>query len=112
MKLRPDTRDTCTERSRLVSKLHSDMSAGHKRGNRADEKEGFRLVRGGAREMVEFRCTGILQLSCSSRESGQPSKFSVTGDPARDARATATRPEESDGRGQDSYPSRPLAPPT
>jgi hypothetical protein len=30
------------------------------------------------------------------RESGQPSKFSVTGDPALDARATATQPEESD----------------
>jgi hypothetical protein len=30
--------------------------------------------------MVEVRCTGILQLSCSPRESGQPSKFSVAGD--------------------------------
>jgi hypothetical protein len=47
--------------------------------------------------MVEVRGTGILQLLCSSRESGQPSKFSVTGDPALDARATATQPEESDG---------------
>jgi len=46
--------------------------------------------------MVEVRGTGIFQLSCSSRESGQPSKFSVTGDPALDARATATQPEESD----------------
>ncbi len=46
--------------------------------------------------MVEIRCTGILQLSCSPREPGQPSKFSVTGDPALDARATATQPEESD----------------
>jgi len=53
-------------------------------------------VCGGAWEMVEVRCTGILQLSCSPRESGQPSKFSVTGDPALDARATATQPEESD----------------
>ena len=53
-------------------------------------------VRGGAREMVEIRCAGILQLSCSPRESGQPSKLSVTGDPALDARATATQPEESD----------------
>ena len=46
--------------------------------------------------MVEVRCTGIFQLSWSSRESGQPSKFSVTSDPAMDARATATQPEESD----------------
>jgi len=53
-------------------------------------------VRGGAREMVEVRGTGILQLSCSPRESGQPPKFSVTGDPALDARATATQSKESD----------------
>ena len=46
--------------------------------------------------MVEVRCPGILQLSCGPRESGQPSKFSVAGDPALDARATATQPEESD----------------
>ena len=46
--------------------------------------------------MVEVRCTGILQLSCSSRESGQSSKFSVTGDPTLDARATASQPEKSD----------------
>ena len=46
--------------------------------------------------MVEVRGTGILQLSCSSRESGQPSKFSVTGDPALDACASAPQPEESD----------------
>jgi hypothetical protein len=46
--------------------------------------------------MVEVRCTGILQLSCRPRECGQPSKFSVTGDPALDARATATQSEESD----------------
>ena len=52
-------------------------------------------VRGGVREMVEVRCTGILQLSCRPRESGQPSKFSVASDPALDARATAPQPEES-----------------
>ena len=46
--------------------------------------------------MVEVRCTGILQLSCSPRESGQSSKFSVTGDPALVTRATATQPERSD----------------
>jgi len=45
--------------------------------------------------MVEVRCTGILQLSCGPQESGQPSKFSVTGDPALDACATATQPKES-----------------
>jgi len=49
--------------------------------------------------MVEVRCTGILQLSCSSRESGQSSKFSVTGDPTLDARATASQPEKSDDLG-------------
>jgi len=43
--------------------------------------------------MVEVRCTGILQLSCGPQESGQPSKFSVTGDPALDACATATQPK-------------------
>src|SRR5437764_94222 len=53
-------------------------------------------VRDGARERVELRGTGILQLSCSPRESGQPPKFSVTGDPALDARATATQSKESD----------------
>src|SRR5258707_5051094 len=53
-------------------------------------------VRGRAREMVEVCCAGILQLSCSPRESGQPSKFSVTGDPALATRATATQPERSD----------------
>jgi hypothetical protein len=47
-------------------------------------------VHGGAWEMVEVCCTGILQLSCSPRESGQPSKFSVTGDPALATRATTT----------------------
>jgi hypothetical protein len=46
--------------------------------------------------MVEVRSTGILQLSCRLRESRQPSKFSVTGDPALDARAMATQPEEPD----------------
>ena len=46
--------------------------------------------------MFEVRGKGILQLSCSSRESGQPSKFSVTGDPALDACASAPQPEESD----------------
>jgi len=69
-------------------------------------------VRGGAREMVEVRCTGILQLSCSSRESGQPSKFSVTGDPALDARATATQPEESDDLATTRSYRGALAPPT
>src|SRR6266704_3432532 len=53
-------------------------------------------VHGGAREMVEVRCTGILQLSCSPWESGQSSKFSVTGDPALATRATTTQPERSD----------------
>ncbi len=50
----------------------------------------------GAREMVEVRFTGILQLSCGPRESGQSSKFSDTGDPTLDACTTATQPEESD----------------
>jgi hypothetical protein len=62
--------------------------------------------------MIEVRCTGILQLSCSSRESGQPSKFSVTGDPALDARATATQPEESDDVATTRGYRRELAPPT
>jgi hypothetical protein len=53
-------------------------------------------VRGGAREMVEVCSTGLLQLSCSPRESGQPSEFSVTGDPALATRAPATQPERSD----------------
>src|SRR5467141_1875882 len=69
-------------------------------------------VRGGAREMVEVCCTGILQLSCSSRESGQPSEFSVTGDPALDARATATQPEESDDLATARGDRGALAPPT
>ncbi len=46
--------------------------------------------------MVEVRCTGILQLSCGPRESGQSSKFSDTGDPALDACTTAPQPKESD----------------
>jgi len=46
--------------------------------------------------MVEVRGTGILQLSRSSRESGQPSKFSVTGDPALDVCASAPQREETD----------------
>jgi len=48
--------------------------------------------------MVEVRCTGILQLSCRPRESGQPSKFSVTGDPTLDAGGAAdTRAGDRDG---------------
>ena len=62
--------------------------------------------------MVEVRCTGIFQLSCSSRESGQPSKFSVTGDPAMDARATATQPEVSDDVATTRSYCGALAPPT
>jgi hypothetical protein len=62
--------------------------------------------------MVEVRCTGILQLSCRSRESGQPSEFSVTGDPALDARATATQPEESDDLATARGDRGALAPPT
>src|ERR1700693_5408760 len=69
-------------------------------------------VRGGTREMVEVRCTGILQLSRRTRESGQPSKFSVTGDPALDARATATQPEESDDLATTRRYRGVLAPPT
>jgi len=69
-------------------------------------------VRGGAREMVEVRGTGILQLSCSSRESGQPSKFSVTGDPALDVCASAPQPEESDDLAATRGYRRPLAPQT
>jgi hypothetical protein len=60
--------------------------------------------------MVEVRCTGLLQLSCSPRESGQPSKFSVTSDPAPDARATAPQPEESDDLAATRGPRRALAP--
>jgi hypothetical protein len=67
-------------------------------------------VRGGAREMVEVRCSGIFQLSWRSRESGQPSKFSVTSDPALDARSTATQPEESDDLATTRGPRRALAP--
>src|SRR4029077_38297 len=67
-------------------------------------------VRGGAREMVEVRCSGIFQLSWCSWESGQPSKFSVTSDPALDVRATATQPEESDGLATTRGPRRALAP--
>jgi len=69
-------------------------------------------VRGGAREMVEVRCTGILQLSRRPRESGQPSKFSVTGDPALVARASATQPERSDDLATTRGYCRTLAPPT
>ena len=69
-------------------------------------------VRGGAREMVEVRSTGILQLSCRPRESGQPSKFSVTGDSALVARATAPQPEESDDLATTRGDRRTLAPPT
>jgi NADP-dependent 3-hydroxy acid dehydrogenase YdfG len=69
-------------------------------------------VRGGAREMVEVRGTGILQLSCSSRESGQPPKFSVTGDPALDACASAPQPEESDDLAATRGYRGPLAPQT
>jgi|SRR6267378_53535 len=56
--------------------------------------------------MVEVRCTGILQLSCGPRESGQSSKFSDTGDPALDACTTAPQPKESDPHGRDSWLSR------
>jgi hypothetical protein len=69
-------------------------------------------VRGEAREMVEVRCTGILQLSCRPRESGQPSKFSVAGASVLDARATATQPEESDDLATTRGYSRALAPQT
>ena len=68
--------------------------------------------RAGAREMVEVRGTGILQLSCSSRESGQPSKFSVTGDPVLDVCASAPQPEESDDLAATRGYRGPLAPQT
>jgi hypothetical protein len=69
-------------------------------------------VHGRAREMVEVCCAGIFQLSCSSRESGQPSKFSVTGDPALATRATATQPERSDDLATTRGYRRALAPQT
>jgi hypothetical protein len=66
-------------------------------------------ISGGTREMVEARCTGLLQLSCCAREYRQSEKFSARSDAALAAGTPSSWSEASDDVGPPPACGRPLA---
>ena len=66
-------------------------------------------ISGGTREMVEERCTGLLQRSCCAREYRQSEKFSARSDAALAAGTPSSWSEASDDVGPPPACGRPLA---